>query len=310
MGVAIHMTASAQSPGSFSNVDVTGTNPDIVFNQVNGNGFNTFTFRRNNGYYFAIGRSSMNNFYITRTLNNGQSWIDNTFVIQNNSGNVGIGALYPQYKLQIGWPGESINNQYNKIHIPGYYNIEGVKLGQYGNGAAGLEFINHVNLNESYGIRLMANVDQAPGLQIQYAGQTTSEAGLNYSTGIYMATNGHVGIGTLSPASYHLAVEGNLGARKVVVTQAAWADYVFDSSYTLRSLPEVAAFIKTNKHLPDVPAARTIEKDGLDVGDAQRLMMQKIEELTLYLIEQDKKIKVLEEKLAAQENLQQKKTAQ
>jgi hypothetical protein len=101
---------------------------------------------------------------------------------------------------------------------------------------------------------------------------------------------GNMGIGTTNPGQYKLAVEGNLGARKVIVTKASWADYVFEPIYKLPSLKEVEQFIKQNKHLPDVPSAKEVEKNGLDLGDNQAILLKKIEELTLYVIEQNKKL--------------------
>ena len=103
-------------------------------------------------------------------------------------------------------------------------------------------------------------------------------------TGDSYFIGGNIGIGTTNPGQYKLAIEGKLGARKVVVTQASWADYVFEPSYKLPSLKEVEAFIKLNKHLPDVPSAKEVEKNGLDVGEGQAILLKKIEELTLYVI--------------------------
>jgi hypothetical protein len=107
-------------------------------------------------------------------------------------------------------------------------------------------------------------------------------------------TSGNVGIGTTNPGSYKLAVEGTIGARRVKVTQATWADYVFDSSYQLASLHQVEKYIQTNKHLPDVPSAAEVKKGGLDLGDNQAVLLKKIEELTLYIIEQNKRMESLE----------------
>lgn len=100
---------------------------------------------------------------------------------------------------------------------------------------------------------------------------------------------------TVAPdAEADLAVNGNIWAKKLKITQSNWADFVFDSTYKLLPLEQVAKFIKQNKHLPDVPSAKEVEKEGLSVGDNQAVLLRKIEELTLYLIEQDKKIKQLE----------------
>lgn len=83
---------------------------------------------------------------------------------------------------------------------------------------------------------------------------------------------------------------GTFEVNKIKVTATGWADYVFDSSYRLRSLHEVQAYIQKHKHLPDVPSALEVRKEGLNIGDNQRILLQKIEELTLYMIEQGKKI--------------------
>jgi hypothetical protein len=106
------------------------------------------------------------------------------------------------------------------------------------------------------------------------------------------ATTGNVGIGTtnINDASYKLYVETGIRTRKVKVDQAVWADYVFDPAYHLRPLSEVEQFIKINHHLPDVPSASEVERSGLDLGDNQATLLKKIEELTLYLINQSKKI--------------------
>lgn len=108
---------------------------------------------------------------------------------------------------------------------------------------------------------------------------------------LYLApVAGSVGIGTTSPGNYKLAIEGIIGARKIKVTQATWSDYVFDSSYQLKPLEQVEAFIQENKHLPEVPSAVEVKNDGLDVGDNQAVLLKKIEELTLYIIQQNKDI--------------------
>ncbi|MGN6437504.1 MAG: hypothetical protein ACTHMM_13270 [Agriterribacter sp.] len=105
--------------------------------------------------------------------------------------------------------------------------------------------------------------------------------------------NGNVGIGTTNPGTYKLAVEGTIGARQVKVLQSSFADYVFEDTYQLPTLEEVEQYIKANKHLPEMPTAAEVEKNGLNLGDNQVLLVKKIEELTLYIIDQQKQIDVL-----------------
>ncbi len=113
--------------------------------------------------------------------------------------------------------------------------------------------------------------------------------------------DGRMGIGTDDPGTYKLAVEGDIGARKIVVTEAPWADFVFKKGYELPSLDKVESFIKENKHLPDIPSEKEIKEKGLSVADLMARQMQKIEELTLYLIELKKENEKLSDRLASLE---------
>ncbi|EDK72545.1 hypothetical protein TM7_0324 [candidate division TM7 genomosp. GTL1] len=108
-----------------------------------------------------------------------------------------------------------------------------------------------------------------------------------------------VGIGTVNihEPGYKLFVEGAIRARKMKIDQATWADYVFEKDYRLLSLQEVEEFIGVHKHLPDVPSAKEVEKNGIDLGDSQALLLKKIEELTLYMIQQQKEIDELKREL-------------
>ena len=103
---------------------------------------------------------------------------------------------------------------------------------------------------------------------------------------------------TQAPASdADFAINGNIYAKKIKITQLNWADFVFDTSYKLPSLKELEQFLRINKHLPDIPSAKEIETDGLNVGDQQALLLRKIEELTLYIIQQQKQIDKLQEQI-------------
>jgi hypothetical protein len=115
---------------------------------------------------------------------------------------------------------------------------------------------------------------------------------------MYMKSNGNIGIGTTNPLE-KLSVNGTVCATKVKVSVAGcWADYVFEPTYQLRSIGEVEQFIKQYHHLPEVPSAEEVERNGLDVANNQATLLKKIEELTLYMIEMSKNIKSLQEENA------------
>ena len=84
---------------------------------------------------------------------------------------------------------------------------------------------------------------------------------------------------------------------KVDVASGVWADYVFETEYKLRPLEEVENYIAKNGHLPDVPSAEEVENDGIDVAQMDALLLQKIEELTLYTIELERKLEELKKQI-------------
>jgi len=108
-----------------------------------------------------------------------------------------------------------------------------------------------------------------------------------------VSSNGNVGIGTTTP-SEKLSVNGNIRSQKMIVTQSGWPDYVFTSAFKLKPLSEVAKFIEQHKHLPGVPSAKEVEEKGVDVGATEALLLKKMEEMTLYIINQQKDIRKLE----------------
>ena len=118
-----------------------------------------------------------------------------------------------------------------------------------------------------------------------------------------ITNNGNVGIGTDNPNSFKLAVEGKIGAREIQVTSASpWPDFVFLKSYCLRPLGEVEAFINENGHLPEMPSAEDVKENGINLGEMDAKLLQKIEELTLYMIEQNEKTETVYEKVLELEN--------
>lgn len=117
---------------------------------------------------------------------------------------------------------------------------------------------------------------------------------------IFCNDDGNVGIG-VDPAninaSYKLSVCGSIRAQGITVN-TGWCDFVFDKDYKLRSIEEVESFINTNGHLPEIPTTAEVEKNGVSLGDVQAKLLQKVEELTLYVIDLNKQ----NQKLQAQVN--------
>jgi len=119
-----------------------------------------------------------------------------------------------------------------------------------------------------------------------------------------MTNTGSFGIGTSAiPTDYKLAIAGKVISEEVKVQlQTNWPDYVFANNYDLPKLTEVESHIKAKGHLKDIPSAEEVKKDGFFLGEMDAKLLQKIEELTLYTIQQEKKIKVLEaEKIKTQQ---------
>jgi hypothetical protein len=131
-----------------------------------------------------------------------------------------------------------------------------------------------------------------------YRGNSVAEGEMSFCTyngveTIWFQPNGHIGLRVRYPSAL-LGVNGNITAHKAWVQETGWPDYVFQPSYTLLPLTGVAQYLKQYAHLPGVPSATVIEQDGLDIGSMQKILLKKIEETTLYLIELDKENKALQ----------------
>lgn len=104
---------------------------------------------------------------------------------------------------------------------------------------------------------------------------------------------GNIGFGTLNPTE-KLTVAGKIGAREIKVSTNAGADFVFEPDYKLSDLTELEKFVKTNKHLPEIPTAKEMIENGINLGELNIKLLQKVEELTLHLIEKDKQMSTLQ----------------
>jgi hypothetical protein len=152
----------------------------------------------------------------------------------------------------------------------------------------------------SDGLSTTGNQNDQGGLVIA----AHQDAGMN---GVKIDASGNVGIGTNDPTEKlevngkviihdEAWIEGKVTAEEIEVKADVWRDFVFYDSYKLKPLNEVEAFIKKNKHLPDVPSEAQVLEEGINLGEMDAVLLQKIEELTLYIIEQEKRIEELEKK--------------
>jgi hypothetical protein len=194
-----------------------------------------------------------------------------------DNGYVGIGTTSPAQLLHVTG---NVRIQGANSTIPHAYlefnRYDGTRFASIGQGIPGL-------LNSTF------DIQHYNGNDIRFL-NTGSEQ-------LRITASGNVGIGTSTP-DQKLTVNGTVHATRVKVeTTVPGPDYVFEKDYALPSLEQIKSYIDENKHLPDVPSAKEMEAKGIDVGDMNMVLLKKIEEMTLYMIEQEKRIKMLEEKI-------------
>lgn len=260
----------------------------------------------------------------------GQSTIAQIYNLQGGSilpnadvtnSNVGIGTNTPTSTLTLRDAGprirfESISNESQGLY---FTSTEGTGVFNFGQGNMSMKF-NHGYLKVMAKKGLKFYVKEVGTLS--GGGSISAEPPLS-ELPLLITPKGRVGIGfdeppydqtidngtsisqvqrefdgDLMPGDYKLYVCGGILSEKVVVKlKEDWADYVFDTDYELTPLSEVEQFIKENKHLPNVPSAKEIKETGLDMEKIQTVQMQKIEELTLYMIEMQKQNEKLQQKV-------------
>ncbi|WP_010182576.1 hypothetical protein [Aquimarina agarilytica] len=189
-------------------------------------------------------------------------------MIKNSSGNVGIGMNNPKAKLEVN--GDIALVRTKKI-----------------------KFLETVGGNDRAYIRST------------FGGGNEDTNSIIFATGagdenVVFGSNGKVGIGTLTPQN-ELSVNGTIWAKEVKVSLKDAADWVFEADYKLQPLAEVEAFIKRNKHLPEMPSADEFRANDMKVSEMSNKLLQKVEELTLYTIAQEKQ---LDQQASVNEQLQ------
>ena len=197
---------------------------------------------------------------------------ENTY-INPTLGNVAIGTTFSGGKLTIGHSFDNGNGRANHIYLtdPTNNKIKGY-IGINKNTAAGID------MDKEY-------------LSIQAV-----EENVHWMNIVLGLNGGNVGIGTEDTKGYRFAVNGNMIAEEIVVKHYTnWPYFVFNKEYQLTSLEQIEDFIRKNNHLPNVPSEKEVQENGISLGKMDAILLQKIEELTLYILEQNKRIAKLEQ---------------
>ena len=189
--------------------------------------------------------------------------LENGFNFAIEGGKVGIGTTTPLTTLQV----------------DGAIYSNATRTDETYSGESGDENANFIGTGGYWALR--TGGDNSYNLDVFNSG------GGDPKTAMRVAQNGNVGIGTTANTnSFKLAVEGKIGAREVNVTVAnPWPDYVFSTNYQLRTIDELESFIVKNNHLPEVPTAADVAANGVDIGAMNAILLKKIEELSLYVID-------------------------
>ncbi|UCJ06246.1 hypothetical protein KTO58_21605 [Chitinophaga pendula] len=250
------------------------------------------------------------NFTIFGYNNDGSLRSDYVSILRQD-GKVGLLTSNPRAALHIG--NIRANSPYAALTF-GVANDAGNQAVPYGGSSGGYNIDFHTWRDieqDQIGARIRAerinnfvpNSALVQGMDLVFSTSTGSTAA-DLKERLRIKDNGQVAIGTDNPGGYKLAVGGSIGAQRLRVTMTGWSDFVFHPSYSLISLQELQQFIRDNGHLPGIPTEREVLADGVDVGEMNKLLLQKIEELTLYLIEVNRKVEQQQERIKQLESRQ------
>lgn len=234
-------------------------------------------------------------------------------IYNSNIGNVGIGTAAPLTRLHIVGNGSSIDggNSY-RLNGDGLA-IQANTGGRTTTTGAQLEFVIPADTNgtnvwgQARIITIAGNSfnHNATGEMILGTRRSFNKLGTGnqwyYGNDLTIDGHGYVGVNTTNTYGYMFAVNGTAIATSMTVKlYNTWPDYVFKPNYTLLSLNTLKTYIDQNHHLPNIPTAAEVYKNGLNLGEMDKALVKKVEELTLYLIDKDEQINSDENKLKAQ----------
>jgi hypothetical protein len=219
-------------------------------------------------------------------------WTGRKLVVKSN-GNVGIGTITPEARLHVA-DGSGAGVLFN-MRPASFTPNTGAQI----------------SWSESSSTRAEGDLIIAPRTDAAASIAFYTNNGSQIDERMVIKSNGFIGIGSKNPDA-PLAVKGLIHANEVKVDLLVPADYVFEKYYTgnstlkpeyaIPTLEDVEKFTKENNHLPNIPSAKEIQEKGLNIGEMSNLLLQKIEELTLYTIEQNKLIKEQQKRIETLEN--------
>jgi hypothetical protein len=204
----------------------------------------------------------------------------------DENGKVGVGTSTPQLNFEVVGNGQIIRNSNG-----GDYST----LRLYNNQNNGMRSLEMDYSGSGYTGPLVNGGPTGESGSLTTTGAFPLVLGTSNTARIVISSSGDVGIGTKSP-DQKLTVKGKIHSEEVIVDLSVPApDYVFEQNYSLTPLDEVQAFIAQHKHLPEVPSAKEMEKDGVKVGEMEMLLLKKMEEMTLHMIKMNERLIALEQ---------------
>jgi len=293
--LAVQLSFAQQ--GAFSEVTIQNPSPILYLKRsTNDGGFirgiQTQYFNGDNGWFFG-------DLHGSQWIVSKGDYTNPKLVINDSNGYVGIGTVTPVSKLHVAGTimagaGDSVTGV-NAFSIPyasgsmsnwGALRSSGSSYMSYGVKANGANvgwlsssgegnFVKTAITLDNEGFRLLASASQ----------QSAIDSPVSMPEIMKISSNGNA------------SLQGKLEAKEIKVTLSPTADFVFEENYDLPNLEEVAKHIKEKKHLPEIASAKVMEKEGVNVGEFQIKLLQKIEELTLYAIKQERQLKDQQEKV-------------
>ncbi|RDY60774.1 hypothetical protein DX873_00910 [Flagellimonas nanhaiensis] len=206
-----------------------------------------------------------------------------------DNGNISVGSeIYPKSQFVV-----TSNFGANVSGSTGGNAIFGSNISVVQGGADHNKLITPSSHNGNYGYSGMRSSWGKLYFYTKY-GNTTQGEVITDDPRMIIDHSGNIGIGTTNPGTWKLAVKGKIRAEEIKV-ETGWADYVFDEDYHLPTLEEVEKHIQEKGHLINIPSAEEVEENGIQLGEMNKLLLEKIEELTLYTLQQQKEIDIQKE---------------